>query len=567
MRGKYLRIFYLSLFIVHSGISASPAATPDAGQLLREQQLQRQLPAQLPAPEGKKDQPAKPDSGAQVAVTGFKFSGYEGLVPESYLQALVADAIGKSLTFSELQGVAEAVTTWLKSEGWFLARAYLPKQDVTSGVIEIVIIQGKSDGTLSIKRSGQTRIAEKTLRSIAGEAVTSGRTFNDQKLEQQILLINDLPGVTAKASLSAGATPGTTGILLEISEVPLLTGAVWGDNHGNRYTGSWRGNGMLNVNDPFCYGDQLSILAVGSEGLVQGKVGYSFPVAANGIKSTISYTGMRYQLVGDQAFLDSTGQSHTVDAGFSYPLLRSRVINITSTLTYEYKNLTDSMSGADIHSKQLHSGTFSFNGENYDNVLGGALTTWNAGVTSGSMHDGITAGISRTAASYTRANAGLTRLQRLTKQTVLNLSWSSQQALDNLDSSEKFNLGGPGGVRAYPVGEASGDSGHLFNADLRYDLPLPQSWGLFQPYGFYDAGRITLHKQTWPNSVATATNQNSYWLQGTGAGLSYTYSPRFSLKALWAHTIGDNPGRSTGNADADGKSDRSRYWLQATVYF
>lgn len=561
------KIFIYGALLYTSTLPAF-AAPPDAGQLLREQQPQRQLPPQLPKPEVEKERPPLADSGVRIDVKGFRFSGYQGLLPESELQHLVAGSIGKSLSFSELQGVAATVTTYLKKKGWFLARAYLPKQDVTSGIIEIAIIQGISDGSLTIKRSPTARISEQTLRGIGETAVMPGQPLNEQALERSVLLMNDLPGVHARASLAAGATPGSTGVQIDVSEGPLLGGVVWGDNQGNRYTGAWRGNGMLNINDPFRYGDQLSLLMTGSEGLIQGRAAYSFPLTPRGLKGTISYTGMRYELIGDLASLKAEGQSHTANAGISYPLLRSRTTNVTTAFNYEFKNLTDSSNTVDIRDKNLHSGTFTVSGDRYDTFLGGGYTSWNAGVTTGDMHEKIAdIAITNTEGSYTRFNLGLSRLQRLAERISMNLSWSSQLALDNLDSSEKFNLGGPYGVRAYPVGEASGDEGHLVNIDLRYDLPLPATIGTFQLNGFYDAGHITLHKHLWANAVATATNENSYWLQGAGIGLNYSYSSRISLRGTWAHVIGDNPGRSAGNKDADGRSDENRFWLQGMIYF
>jgi len=158
--------------------SAAQAAPPDAGQLLREQQPQRQMPRQLPTPETEKERSPLSDSGVRVAVKGFTFSGIEGLATESELQALVADAVGKSLSFSELQSLAAKVTAHLKDKGWFLAKAYLPKQDITSGVIEIAVIQGKSDG-LIIRRDKSARISEESISSIAQKSVRHGQPINN----------------------------------------------------------------------------------------------------------------------------------------------------------------------------------------------------------------------------------------------------------------------------------------------------------------------------------------------------------------------------------------------------
>lgn len=558
----------LLCFQLCAGTLSAFAAPPDAGQLLREQQPQRQLPQQLPQPEVEKERAPVADTGIRIDVKGFRFTGYEGLIAESELQSLVAGSIGQSLSFSELQGVAATVTTYLKKKGWFLAHAYLPKQDVTSGIIEIALIQGKSDGSLTIKRSPTARISEQTLRGIGESAVRPGETIDEKQLERSVLLMNDLPGVQARASLAAGATHGSTSVQIAVNEGPLLTGALWSDNQGNRYTGAWRGNGMLNVNDPFRYGDRLSLLMTGSEGLTEGRAAYAFPLTSRGLKGNISYTGMRYELIDDLAALNAEGQSHIFSAGSSYPLLRSRTTNVTIALNYEFKNLTDSSNDVDINDRDLHSGTFTLSGDLYDTFGGGGYTAWIAGVTSGSFNESIAdIAITEKEGSYTRFNLGLSRLQRLTERTSINLSWSSQLALDNLDTSEKFNLGGPYGVRAYPVGEASGDEGHLFNIDLRYNLPVPPTIGIFQLSGFFDAGYIRLYQHPWTNAVATATHKNSYWIQGAGVGLDYSYTDRISVRGTWAHVIGDNPGRSMGNNDADGRSNENRFWIQGLIYF
>jgi hemolysin activation/secretion protein len=568
MRNIFQRVFYLTAIITLFAISAVWAAPPDAGQLMREQEPQRQLPTQLPKPEAQKERAAMGDSGISVNVKSFKFTGYEGLVGESELQSLVTEAVGKKLTFNELQGLVSKVTSYLKDKGWFLARAYLPKQDVTSGDIEIAILQGTSDGTLIIKRDPSARIDEGVLRNIGSKAVSPGQALSEQQLERSVLLMNDLSGVNARASLAPGATAGSTAVQIDVSEGPIFSGSVWGDNYGNRYTGAWRGNGMINLNDPLRYGDQLSMMVTGAEGLIQGRATYLAPLLPCGLRANLSYTGMYYELIDDMSSLDMDGWSQTLDAGFSYPILRSRKLNLTTTLGYELKLLRDRSSDVDLYDKVLNSGILGFHGDEYDTLLGGGYTTFNVGATLGDMAENeADISITEVEGTYTHFNFGVARLQRLLQGLTINASYNGQLSLDNLDSSEKIILGGPYGVRAYPVGEAPGDSGHLFNVDLRYDLPVSSTWGMFQLSGFYDAGHITLHHDAWLNSINTATGENEYWLQGAGVGILYIYKNIFSLKGSWAHVLGDNPGRSTEGDNADGRDDEYRFWLQAALYF
>jgi len=537
---------------------------PDAGSILRDQQL-RQNPQvqQLPSSEETKDQTPESGRGVQVMVKSFVFSGYEGLVTEGELQSITASYVGKKISYSELQSIVEKVTAFLKNKGWFLAKAYLPKQDVTSGIIEIAVHQGKSDGSLSIKKDKSVRIRTKFLQHIGALAIQRGQPLNEQKLERSVLLMNDLPGIDARASLAPGKIPNSSGVEISVTEGSLFSGSVWADNQGNYYTGAWRGNTMLSINDPLRYGDQMTLLLTEASGLTQGRVGYSFPLNRNGFRGNLAYTGMRYTLGGELAGENYKGRSNNIDAGFSYAMLRSRTSNLTTSISYGYKALVDTWkSDVPLRDKQLSSATFTLSGDRNDHFYGGGYISGNIGLTTGALHESV----ANTENNYTRLNYGATRVQRLAERINIDVSLSAQRAMNNLDSSEKFSLGGPNGIRAYPVGEGAGDEGQLISTNLRYNMPAAAALGAFQISCFFDAGRVRLQKNEGV-SPNTATNLNNYWIQGAGLGFNYSYLAKFALRGSWAHVIGDNPGRSSAGNNADGHNDKSRFWMQATAYF
>ena len=73
---------------------------------------------------------------------------------------------------------------------------------------------------------------------------------------------------------------------------------------------------------------------------------------------------------------------------------------------------------------------------------------------------------------FTKGNANITAVQALGHSVDILFKGQGQMASKNLDSSERFYLGGAQGVRAYPQGEASGDQGILGTAELRYHTPV-----------------------------------------------------------------------------------------------
>ncbi|MCD8565793.1 MAG: hypothetical protein LRY53_09230 [Burkholderiaceae bacterium] len=151
----------------------------------------------------------------------------------------------------------------------------------------------------------------------------------------------------------------------------------------------------------------------------------------------------------------------------------------------------------------------------------------------------------------------------MTDSTSLWLSFSGQWASQNLDSSQKFSLGGPQGVRAYPVYEGTGDQGWLGTVEARWDF-----YQGAQASVFYDIGWIQQNKSLghFQNVAEQLLGPNTYYLKGFGAGISYNYNNRVSMKFTVASRIGSNPraDRLTG-ADGDGTNDRTRFWFNVVV--
>jgi len=129
-------------------------AAPDAGQLLNEQQRLNkpgQLPANKPALLESEAAQAARSGGFKVQIKQVRFTGTEGLVSEADQQAWVADRLGRSLNHAELQALAARVTAQLQARGFMLARAYLPPQDLSEGVLEIAVLVGRLESGASMK--------------------------------------------------------------------------------------------------------------------------------------------------------------------------------------------------------------------------------------------------------------------------------------------------------------------------------------------------------------------------------------------------------------------------------
>jgi hemolysin activation/secretion protein len=173
-------------------------------------------------------------------------------------------------------------------------------------------------------------------------------------------------------------------------------------------------------------------------------------------------------------------------------------------------------------------------------------------------NDAITA---QTNGRYNKLAFTATRLQSVTDQVSLFAGINGQVAAQNLDSSEKMELGGMYGVRAYPEGEAFGDAGYVLTLEARLQLPrlIDQMPGQMQLIGFVDTGTVEANKSVWA-AVQGQNVPNRRSLSGAGVGFTWTDPNKFMARAYYAAKL--------GNEHAISSPDRSgRFWLQLVKYF
>ncbi len=571
------KIKLLSGVMLACWASAALAQTipPDAGSLSITPLTPPASPAKSPVFDIQQQMrpPLVAAGGVKVKVLSFKISG-STVFPESVLSALLATYIDQDLDLGGLDQAADVISKYYRARGYFVARAYLPQQEIASGNLEIAVLEGRV-GEIKINRDSATRLTDGRAESLIANSVVIGEPVREQGIERALLLLNDLPGVSVKSTLIPGATPGTSDLVFEATEGGLLGASIDGDNFGNKNTGVARVGATVNLNNPLGLGEQLLVRASTSgEGLKYGRVAFNAPVGDMGTKLGLALSKLDYRLIKDFAALKAFGQSTVVSLFTVHPLIRSRNNNLYGTVTYDSKSLTDSQLGINVASKKIGVFGLGLSGDMRDGLGGGGLTSGSLTLSQGTIdlkgnanqaaNDALTV---KTAGAYSKVNYSATRLQRLGDAWSVYANFTGQSAGKNLDSSEKFVLGGMG-VRAYPQGEAAGDSGTLLSLEARYNIPGVEFVNL-QLVGFYDYGSIKLHKTTWANwePIGLPNFPNSYSLAGAGFGLNIYKENNFSLRSSLAWKVGANPGRDTLGRDSDNESKGLRFWLQLNKQF
>ncbi len=546
-----------ALAIFAASQAASAQQVPTAGGQL--QQIPLAPKAEPAIPDVRIERPgapsAQPSSGPAFRVDALRLTGASAF-SEPQLIAASGFKPGLQLQLGDLRVLASRIAAFYNAHGYFVAQAYLPAQDVSSGVVTIVVIEGRY-GAITLHNHSHLSdgVANDQLRGLnKGDIVTNAR------LERRLLLLSDIPGVTVKSTLSPGSETGTSDLNVAIEPGRLVTGDIEADNAGNRYTGYYRVGATVNLNNPLGHGDVASLRGLVSDGgLTYVRASYQalFGQATIGV----AYARLDYRLRREFTSLNAHGSADIVSVYGSYPLVRSYDSNLYLVGGVDAKFFDDRIDSVNAFSnKRSQVGTIGLTGDSRDHFGGGGSNFYSLSASFGNLDIRTPAVLATDAATarsnggFSRANASFGRSQTLTGPLSLYVSARGQIASKNLDISEKMELGGAYAVRAYPEGEDYGDQGYVATAELRWLLPKGQLPGQVQLAAFIDNGGVTFNR----NRFAPGLNHAN--LTGAGVGITWADANNFVLKASYAHRIGST--RVTSEPDSPG-----RVWVQAIKFF
>ena len=273
------------LFALYGGASGTRAQTapvPDAGQVLRDLQQAPASPPSRSVPLQRIEESVDPSQKgeARVLVKSITISGNQE-IPSAQLQPLVAGLIGAERSLSQLNAAARRITAYYRSQGFAVARAYLPAQDITDGAVTISVIEGRIS---SHKINNQSLLSDERAQAYLGQ-VKDGDVIKSDQIDRGLLLLQDTPGVSnSRATLQPGASVGTSELLIEVNPARPYSGNVVVDNYDSRYTGEYRVAGTFNLVSPLKIGDQLTVNALTrGPNLSFARLAYQLPVGSDGL--------------------------------------------------------------------------------------------------------------------------------------------------------------------------------------------------------------------------------------------------------------------------------------------
>ena len=548
----------IAMGVFAQGAGAQTVPTPDTGSVLRD----LLPPPVLSAPTVSPLQPAdsSPEGPAQgetkALIKAVVITGNQELTTAE-LEPLVAGLAGTEQSLSQLNAAVSRITAHYRERGFAVARAYLPAQDITNGTVTIGIVEGRVS---RYQINNKARLSEARADAFFSH-IKTGDVIKSAQVDRGLLLLQDTPGVGAsRATLQPGASAGTSELLIELDPARAYGARLTLDNHGIRYTGEYRLGGAFDLASPLNIGDQLSFVGLtSSSSLRYGRVSYQLPLGGDGLRLGAAYFDTRYTLGKEFAALDAKGSASGTTLFAAYPLVRRPFANLSVTASYENKRLNDRVdSTATTTDKRTEVTSLGLAGNRQDAWGGGGINSFEVALALGRLKIdspsalAIDAASAQSSGSYSRVSYSASRIQRLTNTFQMSTSLSGQYANKNLDSSEKFSLGGANAVRAFPQGEAVGDEGLRASIELRQALTSN-----LQAVLFYDVGQVTINKTPFG-----AAAENRRTLSGAGIGLNMNFASVQLRSALAWRAKGGQP-----TSLPQDSTNSPTVWFQATTAF
>ena len=498
-------------------LAATNLPPPDAGQI-GETAQQNALKSHLPVTEGGAESATFRLARITVTQDGTQLSADE-------LNRRAAGYAERTISEAELNALLGDLTQYARRHGYPAAAAYLPPQSNADGTLEIRILAGRY-GNINIENSAA--VDDGQIRRLA-HALHTGAPIEGRRLEKALYNIAALSGVEAAGLLSPGADFGTSDLTIRVKDGKRQSFVLYSENYGGRTSGRYRYGVQVGLSNLTRSGDRLNLAAMLSNADLRNySLTYIRPVGVDGTMFGLGVSRMNYELAGEFRRLGAQGRADTVSLFGTTPLLRTARDSVSLTYGWDYRKLEDEYKNVGMTlEKHSSAGHIGVRGEmnrprtrlTYD------LTAYHGTIAADSTMAERQMRRARTEGSFTKGVLNLGVRQELGGRFHLNVRTQLQAAGDNLDSSEEIYLGGANGVRAYPQGEGSGDSGYLASAELVYRTGIPH----LELSTYYDTG----HVQYAHDGADGGTT-----LKGWGIGVSYSRPGDYFLRLDWARRIG-----------------------------
>lgn len=521
---KSLAFFSLAAF----SLSAIPPPVPSAGVIEREIEKEyegKPLTPDKEIPDIQIDIPREKlviPGAKRVFIEQVEIQGNEAISCDEILSWL-GEYLNRDLSMHDIYKMCEVIDDGYAKQGYFLARAYPPPQDVQKGKLAIRIIEGKL-GKISVV--GNKHYSIKFIRSYFSSL--QGKPLQYDEFLRQLLLLNENSDLVAGSLFEKGKEFGTADVVIRVDDKRPLHLYLNGNNYGRKLTTNVRAGGRLDAGNLLTYGDTLSIAEVVGfplKALYFTDATYTFPINSAGTFLEFAYLFSRFH-IEELTDLHLKGQSLIATAKATHAIARWKRLSIDLFSYFDYKQIRNITLGQTTAFDKLRVLTVGTLIDHFSPDSGRDYLTIRAAMGIPSFLGGlpaVTDSCSRPGAGgrFVKLNADYDRLQKLPKDCFFYFHGSGQWSPYKLTIPEQIYIGGADTVRGFPLATALGDSGYYLNfevhvptpflADKTFFMAKKKKWrDVLQWVGFLDHGGVFLRSEQntfqWGSGVGIRIN-------------------------------------------------------------
>lgn len=524
--------FARTLFITTALFAASPAmaqqvpGSADPGQASKNLRERITVPQVAPDIQVKDIANGRAPAGADSVKFTLKSLQLEGVTAytDAQLRPVYAGALGQTISLADLYSIAADLTAKYRNDGYILTQIVVPPQTIDGGAARLQVVEGTID-QVSVQGNEATESkALPLMRRYAADINSKGGPLNVKDLERALLLINDLPGVSARSVIAPSKTKtGAADLTIMVDRDP-YDAFIGLDNYGSRFLGRWEASAGGSLNSALLHANEKitgQVVYAPHGPLTDHELAYiagSYwtPIGSKGTNLELFYSYTDTEPGLDLRDFDVQGRSHYVALTLKHPFIRSRDLNLTGRVLLDGRNVDSENNIPDNREDNVRALRAGGRLEFADGIFTGGVSSLDIEFAKGlsilGASDSNDANLTRPDGDpqFFKLELEAQRLQRLAQQLNILVGFKGQWSNSAQLASEEFGVGGSSFGRGYDPSEIVGDDGIAGKVELQWNPLWNTSWmNNSQVFGFYDVGKV------W-NDDSTTSGVDS--LASTGIG-------------------------------------------------
>jgi hemolysin activation/secretion protein len=507
-------------------------------RLLEEQRRRLEELQDLPGKDTKPQAPALPADTRCFPIKDIELKGADSL-PAADRTRLLKPYIGQCLGVAQLNELLKVITDYYIAKGRVTSRAYLPQQDLSSGHLQVLVVEGKLEALKAAKGSSVTE--RELAMAFPGKV---GEALNLREVEQLVDQLSRLPSRQAQMELTPGSEVGGSDVVVKNQPQKPWRASLSRNNDGQKSTGEQQWGAGLEWDSPLGLADQLILRgghdAVSDHQKTSKNSMLYYNVPWGWWNFSYTYSESEYRTFGVvQGFkFKQNGDSQNHQFRAERVIHRDDVSKTSVNLGLTHLRTNNYLLDARLDNSNRLS-EFQV-GLTHGRRIGSAFVNLDVG-----MQNGIGAFDAQSNQQERDAQGNLTPTPRYRKYTATmsylqpftlwgeSLSFSSlatgQRSEDVLYAPQRMSLGGSYSVRGFKDQQLNGDSGGYWRNEVRWARPVTVDWmrPALLEYGAsvgYDQGVIRNDRYNDNEHGRVSSNSLELFARGKYVSTSVTFA-------------------------------------------